>query len=116
MLLTDLVTIILNDATFVKNVSKSLEIIMKDGKVDINDAPEMVLLIAMTYNSLNNFHVSKEELPTLLSALSNAIIDKYQIVPKELRLQFDTILQSSISLVLLDPKVSKGCMSCCGLF
>lgn len=112
MLVKDIAEAILKDPTFVDDVKNSLDRILLDGKIDMSDVPEMVLLVTLGYNKSKTFTVTQAELPELLTTISHLLIEKYDLVPDELREQFNKILQSSISLILLSPHVQASCSSC----
>lgn len=112
MLVKDIAQAILRDPQFVKDVKLSLDRILKDGKIDMSDVPEMVLLVTLGYNKSKDFTVTITELPELLTTIANLLITKYNLVPEELKDQFNKILQSSITLILLNPKVQNLCASC----
>lgn len=104
--------IIINDPEFVDDVKTSIDKILKDGKIDLADIPEMMSLVTLGYNKSSNFTVTLEELPELLSEIAHLLISKYDLVPEENREKFEKVLQSSISLILLMPKVKSVCVSC----
>ena len=56
-----------------------------------------------------NLKISQNLLPELLTKLANVIIDKYDLLKDNERDEFNKIFQSSISLVLVNPKVKKLC-------
>lgn len=111
-MIQNLAEIIVKDPKFINEVKTSLELILKDNKIDMNDIPQMLILVVNSYNKLKKFTVSINELPELLNQIVHLIIDKYDLVDEQSRTQFDKILQSSINLVLLMPNVRKGCLSC----
>ena len=112
MLVEEVAQAILNDPEFVKDIKESLDKILKDGKVDMTDAPEIILLVTLGYNKAKNFAVPYEQLGDLLTTLANNIIEKYDLIPDGLKPEFDKILQSSITLILLSPNVQSSCISC----
>jgi len=108
--------LIINDPEFVDDVKVSIDKILKDGKIDMADIPEMMSLVTLGYNKSSKFTVSLEELPELLSEIAHLLIAKYDLVPEDNRQQFEKVLQSSISLILLMPKVRSLCTSCLPCF
>lgn len=112
MSVKDIAEIILKDPVFVEEVKNSLDKILKDGKIDMADVPEMMLLVTSAYNKSKSFTVSYQELPELLTELSHMLIAKYDLVPDELRESFEKVLQSSITLIVMSPNVKSNCLSC----
>lgn len=116
MLINDIAQTILKDQEFITDVKLSLDKILKDGKIDMSDVPEVILLVTLGYNKSKNFTVPFEQLGELLTILANEIIKKYDLVPYNLREQFNKILQSSITLILISPKIQASCTSCFSWF
>lgn len=112
MAIREIANYIIDDPEFINDVKASLDKILQDGKIDMSDVPEMILLVTLGYNKSKKFTVSIKELPELLTLLANLIIDKYNLVNDELKEQFDKILQSSITLILISPRIQSKCLSC----
>lgn len=112
--LKQIARIIIDDKDFINDIKVSLDNILKDGKIDVTDIPEMMLLIVLAYNKSTKFTVSYHELAELLTEITRLIITKYNLVPTELETQFEKISQTSISLILLMPKIRATCTSCFG--
>lgn len=110
----EIAQIILKDPKFIEDVKISLNNILKDGKIDMADIPEMLLLVALGYNKSTKFTVTLEQLPELLTELVNVLIVTHDLIPTTLQSQFNRILQSSITLILLMPRVKASCTSCFG--
>ncbi|ADO67499.1 hypothetical protein crov465 [Cafeteria roenbergensis virus] len=110
----EIAQIILKDPKFIDDIKISLTNVLKDGKIDMADIPEILLLVALGYNKSTKFTVSIDQLPELLTELVNIIIVKYDLIPDVLQSQFNKILQSSITLILLMPRVKATCTSCFG--
>jgi hypothetical protein len=109
--ITEITTLILNDKKFSIDIKNSLDNMMRDGKIDLTDVPEMIHLVTLGYNKSKKFSVTLNQLPDLLTNLALRIIEKYDLIPDELQDDFRKILQSSINLILLSPKIKKMC--CC---
>jgi hypothetical protein len=109
--ITEITTLILNDKQFSNDIKNSLDNMMRDGKIDLTDVPEMIHLVTLGYNKSKKFSVTFNQLPELLTNLALRIIEKYDLIPDELQDDFKKILQSSINLILLSPRIKKMC--CC---
>jgi hypothetical protein len=99
--------VITTDNTFLTRVKAAVDNIMRDGKVDQTDIPEIVFVISETVNSLDSFHVTSDLVPVLIKMLYNFIIDTYKLVPEDKKAEFERIVDSSLRLLMLQPKVKK---------
>ena len=109
------------DECFIKKVDVYIASIMKDGKIDQNDVPQIIFLIMDVYNQLPQFHLSYEDLPQLIKLLYNFIIEKL-IADKKITLSndeianFEKLVDISINLVMLQPIVKKQVTKCFSFF
>lgn len=104
--------VITTDSDFLKRVKDSVDKIMKDGKVDQYDVPEIVFVISETVNSRPSFQITKELLPVLIKMLYNFIVDTYKLVPEEKKAEIERLVDSSIRLLMLQPLVNEGLNRC----
>lgn len=105
----DIFNIIIQDKKFLENVKSSVNNIMIDGKVDISDIPEIILLITTTINTFNNLNINESMLPELIKKIFDFIIpDKNP--------DFDKIVNSAIKLVMFQPIIQKEVKKCCSFF
>jgi len=104
--------VITTDSGFLKRVKESVDRIMHDGKVDQYDIPEIVFVISDTVNSLPTFQVTKEVIPVLIKMLYNFIVDTYKLVPEDKKAEFERMVDSSLRLLMLQPKVKEGLNRC----
>lgn len=105
----DIFNIIIQDKKFLDNVKASVNNIMMDGKVDISDIPEIILLITTTINTFNNLNINESMLPELIKKIFDFIIpDKNP--------DFDKIVNSAIKLVMFQPIIQKEVKKCCSFF
>jgi hypothetical protein len=102
------------DDKFIARVKTSLDIIMKDDKIDQFDIPELVFLITDAYNETTNLHLSYEDLPILIKMLYNFIIEKFNLIPEDKRADFEKLVDVAIKLVMLQPKVKQQVTGCLG--
>ena len=99
-----MIKLIVDDPEFIAKVESSVRNILKDGKVDETDIPEFVFLIMEAYNSLPKARLTKEELPEFVSCVYNYLVEKYNLIPKDQRAKYETIVTSSVKLVLMVPQ------------
>ena len=95
----EMVKLILDDPIFITKVENSIKSIVKDNKVEQSDIPEFVFLIMEAYNSLQKAKLTKEEIPEFISYVYNYFI------PEEERPKYETLVASSIKLVLMTPQL-----------
>ena len=107
---------IITDSGFLARVKVSVDKIMHDGKVDQYDIPEIVFVISETVNSLPSFQVTSEFVPVLIKMLYNFIVDTYNLVPADKKADFERMVDSSLRLLMLHPKVKEGLNRCAGFF
>jgi hypothetical protein len=108
--------VITTDSGFLARVKISVDKIMHDGKVDQYDIPEIVFVISDAVNSLPTFQVTKEIVPVLIKMLYNFIVDTYKLVPEDKKADFERMVDSSLRLLMLQPKVKEGLNRCIGFF
>ena len=101
----EMVKLILDDPIFITKVENSIKSIVKDNKVDQSDIPEFVFLIMEAYNSLPKAKLTKEEIPEFISCVYNYLVDKYNLIPEEERSKYESLIVSSIKLVLMNPQL-----------
>jgi hypothetical protein len=82
---------------------------MMDGKVDISDIPEIILLITTTINTFNNLNINESILPELIKKIFDFI------VPNKTP-ECDKIVNSAIKLVMFQPVIQKEVKKCCNFF
>jgi hypothetical protein len=98
-------TKILHDEQLRKNIILHLESVMKDGKVDISDIPDIMLIVMECTNNLDKFSLSYDELVCVLEEVIVFILDEAELVQDEKREDFTRMIKSTIKLVLLQPKI-----------
>ena len=57
------------------------------------------------YNSLPKAKLTKEEIPEFISCVYNYLVDKYNLIPEEERSKYESLIVSSIKLVLMNPQL-----------
>lgn len=109
------------DPAFIIKVDAYITSIMQDGKIDQSDVPQIIFLIMDVYNELPKFHLTYEDLPQLIKMLYNFIIDKLieekkiELSPEK-RADLEKLVDLSISLVMLQPKVKEQVTRCFSFF
>ena len=108
----DIFLTITKDKANIDKIKKSLDSILKDGKVDQYDIPDIVFLVTDLLNSLSTLHVTPEEVPVLIKKVCAFVLDTYGGIPAEKKPEFERLLDSSLRLVMLQPKVKQAVTSC----
>ena len=104
--------VITTDSKFLTGVKESVDKIMKDGKVDQYDVPEIVFVISEAINERPSFRITREQLPALIKMLYNFIVDTYNLVPEEKKAEIERLVDSSLRLLMLQPAVKEGLTRC----
>ena len=110
--------IMLDDETS-KCIKSSIDNIMRDGKIDQYDIPEILLLITEIMNNSNvvNTKLTVDNLTSLIKELYKFIEKQYNLVPDESQKEgFDRLIDSCIKLVLFQPKVKNTIKNCLNKF
>jgi hypothetical protein len=110
--LSNITQILLDDPKFVRILEGQIKFIMKDGKIDISDIPEIIEIITDTYNNLSKIKVTYEELPEIFNEIIEYIINKFNIIPDDQEDDFRKIVAMAIKLIMIKPNVKKGYMNC----
>jgi hypothetical protein len=108
--LSNIAKILIKDTNFIKTVEGNIKFIMKDGKVDIHDIPEIISIVTESYNNIGTIKLTYEQLPEILSEVIDFIFTKYDVIPNDQEEKFKKMIDMVIKLVMLKPKVKKGCL------
>ena len=101
------------DQAFLQRVDTTIIAIMKDGKIDQYDIPDLVFLIADVISQIENTSLTVDSLEALLTLLYNFIINKYNLIPSDgNRDGFKRLFESSIRLAMIQPTVKKTINRC----
>ena len=100
-----------NDPKFLSRVDESVKKMLQDGKLDSSDVPELVFLIMDTYNTVGNVRVSKELLEEFVKQVFKFIVEKYNLLPQDKMTEYESMIVSSVKLVLLTPSVDSALKS-----
>lgn len=95
-------------------VQKSVTAIMKDGKIDQNDIPEIMLLITDLLMAPASPKMTIEELGEKINELYEYIMTHYKLFPddEQQKEQFKRLFDMCVKLVLVQPKLKKACKNC----
>jgi hypothetical protein len=99
---------------FITNLEASIKNILKDGKIDKYDIPEIIFLITNAYNLSEQVRIKKQDLPILIKLIYNYIVDKLDLIPNDKRDEFEELVNSALKLVMIQPAVFRNINSCLG--
>ena len=106
--------IMLDDETS-KCIKTSIDNIMRDGKIDKYDIPEILFLITdiMNNSSVINTKLTPENLGSLIKELYKFIEKQYNLLPDDSqKAGFDRLIDSCIKLILFQPKLKTTITNC----
>jgi hypothetical protein len=106
---------LVDDPIFLKIIETKLQSIMKDGKIDKKDIPDIMILVIYCTNNLKKLKVSYNELSNVLEEMIMYLLDHFNVVPEESKEEFRSMTKSMVELVMLQPKV-QSCFSSCWNF
>ena len=91
-------------------IDKSIQKILKDGKIDQYDIPEIVFLITQLISS-SIIPSSTEELEAKINETYAYVMTKFNLYPEsyQQREAFDKLFKSSMKLVLYQPIIKSKC-------
>ena len=96
-------------------IKTSIDNIMRDGKIDQYDIPEIIFLITDIMNNSNviNKKLTADNLASLIKELYKFIEKQYNLVPDESqKAGFERLIDSCIKLILFQPKVKTAINNC----
>jgi hypothetical protein len=76
----DIIETLVKNPEFVDNLKKNVKEIMKDGKLDLTDVPELVLIITDCVEALNNINISKNNLPIVIKGTVLHVVKENKLV------------------------------------
>jgi len=99
------------DVNFLKRIDTSVKVVMKDGKIDQNDIPELVLLIT---DLVGTKKMTPDKLETSIQELFDYIMDHYKLFPDDEseKATFKKLFDMSVKLVLFTPNLKNMCSMC----
>jgi len=115
-LLGKIVTDLTNDPKFLSNVDESVKKILADGKLSLSDVPEIVLLIMNAYHTVGTIKVTREDLGDFVKLVFEFVVKKYDLLPADKMSEYESVLISSVKLLLLTPQVKENFLKmfkCC---
>lgn len=108
----DVFNLLSADPKFITRLESSINNIMKDGKIDQNDVPELIFIITDAYNEMSRFRLTYDDLPKLIKMVYSFMVEKLNLIPEDKRPDFERLVDSALRLVMIQPIVNKAVTSC----
>jgi len=108
-----------NDPKFLAHVDESVKKILGDGQLSVADIPEIVYLIVNAYNTVGKVRVTNDDLGLFVKLVFEFVVEKYKLLPKDKMVEYESLLFSSVKLLLLTPQVDaavKNAFNCLPCF
>ena len=101
-----------NNVTFIGKIDKCVTDMMKDGKIDKNDIPRLMLLVAELMTSSTK-PVTTEQMIESIDSLYNYIMSHYKLFPEDetQKAEFKTMFDMCVKLAMFQPNINKKCKS-----
>jgi hypothetical protein len=108
-LLSVAATKVLHDEKLKNSVTQRIDSIMSDGKIDSSDIPDILSIVVECTDNFGKLNLSYSELIEVLEEVIMYILEHHKLIPDDKKEEFRKMIQGSIKLVLLQPKI-KSCM------
>ncbi len=92
---------------FVKSLDEKISEITKDGKVDLKDLPELMLIVLEVTDNLNKFNLTYDEILIVLEEFIMYIIETKNLVENKDMPEVNRLIKTVIKLTMARPAVSK---------
>jgi hypothetical protein len=101
-----------NNVTFIDKINTCVTDMMKDGKIDKNDIPRLMILVTELMTSSTK-SVTTEQMVESINSLYNYIMSHYKLFPEDdtQKAEFKTMFDMCVKLALFQPNINKKCNS-----
>jgi len=99
---------IINDAKFTSACEKEIKEIMKDGKFDLNDMPQVLKMVVLIYDKSDNLHVNQGEVEEVFRLLIMELLKKMGWITLENTEEITKMVDRCMILLMLNVK-TKSC-------
>ena len=99
------------NVSFLQKIDETVKSIMKDGKIDQFDIPEIMLLITDLITTSENSKVTMEQIENSITTLYQYIMTHYKLFPEDpaQKESFERLFNMCVKLIIFQPKVNKAC-------
>jgi|TARA_B100001093_G_scaffold326332_2_gene311335 hypothetical protein len=102
-LIEKIVKELLDDNEFVESCKTEIQEIMKDGKFDFKDMPEVIALVVLVYEKYDKLHVEQKDLIEVFRLLIVELLKKLNFM-QESNDEINKMLESCLTLLVLQVK------------
>jgi hypothetical protein len=99
------------NVSFLQKIDTTVKNIMKDGKIDQFDIPEILLLVTDLISTSENSKITMEQMENSINALYEYIMTHYKLFPEDSaqKESFERLFNVCVKLVIFQPKVKESC-------
>jgi hypothetical protein len=99
------------NVNFLQKIDTTVKNIMKDGKIDQFDIPEIMLLITDLITTSEQNKITMEQLENSINALYQYIMTHYNLFPEDSaqKESFERLFNMCVKLIIFQPKVTQSC-------
>jgi hypothetical protein len=99
------------NVSFLQKIDETVKSIMKDGKVDQFDIPEIMLLITELITTSEKSKITMEQIENSITTLYQYIMTHYKLFPEDpaQKESFERLFNMCVKLIVFQPKVNKSC-------
>ena len=102
--------ILFKDEYFAFLIHLHMKNILKDGKVDAFDVPDIVAILVELLQRQPKLKVTADDLPEVLRVMFDVVLEQFDVhVPATEHAQLLRLIESSTRLVLLQPAIKANC-------
>lgn len=102
-LVTSIVNTLIDDETFVNDCKTELTEIMKDGKFDFKDMPEVIALVVLVYEKYDELHVDEKDIIDVFRLLIVELLKKLNFI-QESNDEINKMIESCLKLLSIQVK------------
>lgn len=104
------------NVAFIDKINTCVTEVMKDGKLDKNDIPAIVLLVTdliLTSNTSSKIAPTTEQIAASIDSLYNYIMSHYNLFPADdvQKAEFKAMFDICVKLALFQPNINNGVKS-----
>ena len=103
----DVLDLLSTNNEFVKKIEVAVETIIKDGKLDTSDIPEIVFIITETYNTCNTLKITQNDLPIFIKMIISDVIKRKNLISITNKQEVDKLVDSALKLVMIQPRIQQ---------
>jgi hypothetical protein len=96
---------------FLQKIDETVQSIMKDGKIDQFDIPEIMLLITDLITTSEKSKITIDQLENSINTMYDYIMTHYKLMPEDSdkKESFERLFNMCVKLIIFQPKVNKSC-------